>query len=72
MNVVVRTVDGAVSLLVDDIADVVTVEEETLEQVPETLATGVRDLTAAIYKLTDRLLLILDVDKTMNLAGLTE
>jgi purine-binding chemotaxis protein CheW len=70
MNVVVRTADGAVSLLVDDIADVVTVEEDALEQVPETLPPMARELTTAIYKLKDRLLLILDVNKTIDLAGL--
>jgi len=31
MNVVVRTLDGAVSMLVDDIGDVVEVEEETFD-----------------------------------------
>lgn len=32
MNVVVRTVDGALSLLVDEIGDVIEVEEKTFEQ----------------------------------------
>jgi chemotaxis protein histidine kinase CheA len=38
MNVVVRTDDGAVSLLVDDIGDVIKVQTETFEPPPETLA----------------------------------
>ena len=37
MNVVVRSGDGAVSLLVDEIGDVVEVEEDTFEPPPETL-----------------------------------
>ena len=37
MNVVVRSEDGAVSLLVDEIGDVVEVEETTFEPPPETL-----------------------------------
>ena len=37
MNVVVRTDDGAVSLLVDEIGDVVEVEERHFEQPPDTL-----------------------------------
>jgi len=36
MNVVVRTDDGALSLLVDEIGDVIEVEEKTFEQPPET------------------------------------
>jgi purine-binding chemotaxis protein CheW len=37
VNVVVRNDDGAVSLLVDEIGDVVAVDEETFESPPETL-----------------------------------
>src|SRR5262245_18313247 len=37
MNVVLRTDDGAVSFLVDEIGDVVEVQEETYERPPETL-----------------------------------
>ena len=37
MNVVVCSTDGAVSLLVDEIGDVVEVEESTFEAPPETL-----------------------------------
>ena len=38
MNVVVRTDDGAVSLLVDEIGDVVEVTDDAFEPPPETLA----------------------------------
>ena len=44
MNVVVRTNDGAVSLLVDEIGDVIEVEEETLESPPETLQGFAREV----------------------------
>lgn len=37
MNVVVRSVDGAVSMQVDEIGDVVEVEEASFEPPPETL-----------------------------------
>src|SRR5258708_9947628 len=37
MNVVVRSEDGSVSLLVDEIGDVVDVEETTFEPPPQTL-----------------------------------
>jgi purine-binding chemotaxis protein CheW len=70
MNVVVRSGDSIVSLLVDDIADVVTVQEDILEQVPETLASGVRALTTGIYKLKDRLLLVLAIEKAVDLTGI--
>jgi purine-binding chemotaxis protein CheW len=66
MNVVVRTEDGAVSLLVDEIGDVLDVDTATYEPPPATLDGVVRDLTTGIHKLKDRLLLLLDTAKTVN------
>jgi len=65
MNVVVRTHDNVVSLLVDEIGDVVEVAEEAFEPVPETLTGIARELITGAYKLADRLLLILDIEKTV-------
>ena len=66
MNVVVRTADGAVSLLVDEIGDVVEIQEDIFERPPETLRGVARDLVRGVYKLKERLLLILDTEKTAN------
>ena len=70
MNVVVRTNDGAVSLLVDEIGDVIEVEEETLESPPETLQGFAREAVSGVYKLSGRLLLALDIDKIVDLSDL--
>ena len=43
INVVVRTEDGAVSFLVDEIGDVLEVAEEKFERPPETLQGPARD-----------------------------
>lgn len=69
MNVVVRTGDEAVSLLVDEIGDVLEVEDETFEPPPETLRGVARELLRGAYKLKDRLLLILDTEKTVTING---
>jgi purine-binding chemotaxis protein CheW len=61
MNVVVRTADGAVSLLVDEIGDVVEVDPGLYEPPPETLAGTAREVVTGVYKLQDRLLLVLDM-----------
>ena len=61
MNVVVRTDEGAVSLLVDEIGDVVQVEARQFEPAPDTLSGRARDLVTGVYKLDGRLLLVLDV-----------
>jgi purine-binding chemotaxis protein CheW len=66
VNVVVRTDDGAVSLLVDEIGDVLEVEDQAFEPRPETVTGKVRDLIQGAYKLPNRLLLILDTDKVVS------
>ncbi len=67
MNVVVRTDDGAVSLLVDEIGDVVEIQEDSYERLPETLTGVARELIRGVYKLKERLLLILDTERAVNL-----
>jgi purine-binding chemotaxis protein CheW len=67
MNVVISTGEQPVSLLVDEIGDVVDADSEAFESVPETLVGVARDLVSGVYKLKDRLLLILDVGKTIQL-----
>jgi purine-binding chemotaxis protein CheW len=70
MNVVVRTSDGAVSLLVDEIGDVIEVDEDTLEAPPETLQGFAREVVRGVYKLSGRLLLALDIDRIVDLEDL--
>jgi len=67
MNMVVRTEDGAISLLVDEIGDVMDADPATYERPPENLLPAARELIRGIYKLKDRLLLVLDTDRTVDL-----
>jgi purine-binding chemotaxis protein CheW len=68
MNAVVRTKDeAAVSLLVDEIGDVVEVDSETFEATPDNVDPAARDLLQGVYKLKDRLLLVLDTEKTIDI-----
>ena len=69
MNVVVRTKDGVVSLLVDEIADVLEVSEEVYERPPETIPIEVREQVMGVYKLSDKLLLILDSEKAVDVSA---
>ena len=66
MNVVIRSEDGAVSLLVDEIGDVLEATEDIFEQPPATLESMARDLIRGVYKLESGLLLILDTEKALN------
>lgn len=68
MNVVIRTDDGAVSLLVDEIGDVTHVDEESFEPPPPTLRGGARALVTGAFKLSQQLLLVLDTAEAVNVA----
>jgi purine-binding chemotaxis protein CheW len=65
MNVVVRDGENAVSFLVDRIGDVLEVDDELFELPPPTVHPSVRGLILGAYKLTDRLLLVLDTRRAL-------
>jgi purine-binding chemotaxis protein CheW len=69
MNVVIRTEEGPISLLVDEIGDVLEVDQDAFERPPETLTGLSRELIRGAYKLKDRLLLILDTEKAIQVPG---
>lgn len=66
MNVVVRAQGEVVSLLVDEIGDVLTVDEDVYEEPPETVEGVARELIRGVFKLDGRLLLVLDTAKTVE------
>lgn len=65
MMVVVRVDGEVVSLLVDEIGDVVDAGAETFAPPPDTLEPTMRSLVVGAHKLDDRLLLVLDVDRAV-------
>lgn len=66
-NVVIRDgADEAVSLLVDQIGDVVDTNPDDFEPVPPTLSGPARDLVLGAYKLPHALLLVLDTERVQN------
>lgn len=67
MNVVVRTEDGAISLWVDEIGDVIEAADDSFERTPETLPAMAKELIRGVYKLPDRLMLVLDRACATNL-----
>jgi purine-binding chemotaxis protein CheW len=69
MNVVVRTGEGSVSLLVDEIGDVLDVDDRSFERPPETLDPATRRLVKGAYKLDGKLLLVLETERAVGLAA---
>jgi purine-binding chemotaxis protein CheW len=66
MNFVIRTEDGAVSLLVDEIGDVIEVRPEDFEPPPKTVSEVAREFIEGVYKLDGRLLLVLSTRRVLQ------
>ena len=69
MNVVLTAEHGGVSLLVDEIGDVLELEDAAFEPPPRTLDASVHDLIRGVYKLEDRLLLVIDAEQAISVAA---
>lgn len=71
MNVVIRDQENVVSLLVDEIGDVLEVLPEDFTKPPENLRGDTRQLIRGVYKIKNqkknRLLLVLDTQKVISL-----
>jgi purine-binding chemotaxis protein CheW len=67
MNIVVRSEEGAVSLLVDEISDVLEVNPASYEPPPQNLPEEQRELIEGLYKLDGRLLLILNTERVLQI-----
>jgi purine-binding chemotaxis protein CheW len=67
--VVVQSDQGASSLLVDEIGEIVAVPAGDFESPSETLRSAAVDLIDGAYKLEKELLLVLDVEKTLNIGS---
>ncbi|MDJ0718021.1 MAG: chemotaxis protein CheW [Prochloraceae cyanobacterium] len=69
LNVVVKIEEEIISLLVDEVGDVLDVSDDRFESPPDTLTGKIRQLIRGAYKLENCLLLILDVEKTVDLTA---
>jgi len=66
MNVIVRSRGEVISLLVDDIGDVVDTDGLTVEQSPSNMPGDVQQVVLAVRPLPDKLLLVLDADRAVE------
>ncbi len=68
MNVVIRASEGPMSLLVDEIGDVLAIDSGDLEAPPETVRADLRELLTSVARLDGRLLLLLKLESVIELA----
>jgi purine-binding chemotaxis protein CheW len=70
MNIVIQSADGAVSLLVDEIHDVIDVPLDAYAPVPDNMPAERRNLIQCVYDLEQGLMLVLDIDSVLERASL--
>lgn len=63
MNVICKAEGFLVSLLVDEIGDVIEIESRNCESIPNTVPQTVRQYMTGVYKVGDELMSVVDVDK---------
>ena len=68
MNVIVRSRGEVVSLLVDDIGDVIDTAAVDPHPVPSTMPRAVQDVVRGVRPLPDSILLVLDADRAVDVA----
>jgi purine-binding chemotaxis protein CheW len=77
MNVIVRSRGEVVSLLVDDIGDVITVDTSPrtgleLEPAPANVPSVVQDVVHGVLALPEAILLVLDADRAADVSAVPE
>ena len=63
MNIVIRQDEDAISLLVDDVDDVIEASPQAVQPVPETLNNIRKEYVSGVIPLQDKLVLMLDLQK---------
>ena len=66
MNIIIQADDGAVSLLVDEIGDVLEVPLNSFAPVPDNVPGHQRELILGVYKLKGRLMLALNTAQLLE------
>lgn len=66
MSIVVDHFGELYSLLIDEVGEVLSVQIDTFERNPPTLAQCWREVSAGIYRLEGRLLVIIDVERLLE------
>ena len=64
---IVRDEQGTVCLLADEVGNVLEVQEDTFEPVPETLSPRLRSLILGVHKLEGRLMHVLDTGRACEI-----
>ncbi|HEY6904613.1 MAG TPA: chemotaxis protein CheW [Candidatus Acidoferrales bacterium] len=65
-HLIFRTPGGPVSLLVDDMGSVIEIASDSPSVATQTLKGRMREIVSAVYRLSNRLLLVVDMDRLLG------
>ncbi len=69
MNIAVEVDGETYSIVVDSVGEVLTLAENDFEKNPATLDEKWKEVSSAVYKLDKRLLIVLDMDRVLDIFG---
>jgi purine-binding chemotaxis protein CheW len=72
MNVIVRSRGEVISLLVDDIGDVIDTAGLSVESVPSTMPVKLADVVQCVRPMQDAVLLVLDADRAVDILAVPD
>lgn len=65
-HLIFRAPDGPVSLLVDEMGSVIEIGTDSPWVAPQTLKGRMHEIVSVVYRLSNRLLLVLDIDRLLS------
>jgi purine-binding chemotaxis protein CheW len=65
-HLIFRTAEGPISFLVDEMGSVIEIGADSPSVAPETLKGRMREIVSLVYRLSNRLLLVLDIDRLLS------
>ena len=68
--IILSTVGGQVALIVDSVGEIISLNENLFEQPPNKLSEVAKEVLSGVYKLPDKLLLLLDPIKIMTASSM--
>lgn len=71
MHVVVEYGNDLVSLMVDSVGEVLSIQEEDLEKAPANMGSALRDVASNVYPLNGDILVILDTHNLLQMSAMT-
>ena len=69
MGVIIEAQDELFSLLVDHVEDVMSINDDDIEQVPPTLNSLWQDVCCGVYQMQGRIMILLDIERVLDLGN---